>query len=45
MICEDVSGLEIIDVKAKQLIDVKPFHFNNVRNVIVRYSPLFENKN
>ena len=44
MICDNVSDLEIIDFKAKQLIDVKPFHFNNVKNVIVRYSPMFENE-
>ena len=45
MICEDVTGLEIIDVKASAVKDVKPFHFNAVSKVTVRYSPLFETEN
>ena len=44
MVCNDVNGLEIIDVKVPTVEGVKPYNFDNVTNLTVRYSPLFEQK-
>ena len=42
MVCTDVDGLEIIDVKVPTVKDIKPYRFDKVSNLIVRYSPVFE---
>lgn len=44
-IFEDVSGLEIIDVKARVINKIIPFLFKDVKNITVRNSPIFETKN
>ncbi len=42
VICNNVKGLEIIDFKAPIVKDVLPYRFNNVTNISIRYSPMFE---
>ena len=44
IVCNDVDGLQIIDVKVPLVEGIKPYRFDNVSNLVVRYSPLFEQK-
>jgi hypothetical protein len=44
IICYDVDGLDIDDLKATIVKGIKPFVFKNVMNSSTRYSPLFQTK-
>ena len=42
VICDDVDGVDIDDLKATIVNGIKPFVFKNVINSSIRYSPLFQ---